>query len=99
MANENNEKVFPKKYMNKIKEMPEFKEAVEGGQTDEIKKKILESERHLFETENAMAADEALQAAKNKAKDFASSYRETKALETAKLKYCLFILESRGVQI
>lgn len=99
MANENNEKVFPKKYMNKIKEMPEFKEAVEGAQTDDIKKKILGCERALFETENAMAADEALQAAKNKAKEFASSYRETKSLETAKLKYCLYMLESRGIAI
>jgi hypothetical protein len=99
MANENNEKVFPKKYMNKIKEMPEFKEAVEGAQTDEIKKKILESERHLFETENALMADEELQKAKERAKELASSYRETKGLETAKLKYCLYILESRGIAI
>jgi len=97
MADEN--KVFPKKYMNKIKDLPDFIGGVESMNTDEIKQKILECEGHLYEIDQAKDGDKELTLAKEKVKEFGAPYKESKGIEVAKLQYCLFILESRGVNL
>ena len=43
-----------------------------------------------------MASDVKLNAAKEVMKDLSKSYRDSKSIETAKIKYCLHVLESRG---
>jgi hypothetical protein len=93
-------RIFPKKYSKKITEADaEFLDNVMGLDTDDIKKKILECEGHIYEIENAKDADEELVKTREKMKEMTAPYRETKTLETAKLKYMLFILEERGIEL
>ena len=88
--------VFPEKYRKKI---PELIEVISSMNTEEIKKKILESEAHLYEIENAKEADDELAKAKEHAKELSASYRESKGIETAKIQYCLYVLEDRGINL
>lgn len=90
---------FPEKYMKKIADIPEFVDGVASMDTEDIKKKILECEGHIYEIDNSKESDKELTQAKEKVKEFSKPYRESKGLETAKLKYCLYILESRGVNL
>lgn len=99
MGEPNKEKTFPVKYMKKIVEIPDFVDGTNSLDTDEIKKKILETEGNLYEIDNAKEEDDELMKAKEKAKEFAQPYRDSKALETAKLKYFLYILETRGINL
>lgn len=93
------ENVFPQKFMNKIKDLPEFVEGINSMNTEEIKNKILETEGHLYEIDNAKEADQELASAKEKVKEFSKPYSESKGIETAKLRYCIYILESRGINL
>lgn len=102
MANEENntvEKSFPQKYLNKLKGSTEFLETVESLDTEEMKKKILECEQNIYEIENAKENDTKLTSAKTEAKEFAAPYTESKNIEAAKIKYCLFLLEQRGISL
>lgn len=90
---------FPEKFYKKIKDIPDFLDGINSMDTDEIKKKILECEGNIYDTDNAKMADVELTQTKEKAKELAKPYRETKGIETAKLQYCLYILESRGVNL
>ena len=88
---------FPDKYMKKID--PAFVDTVGAMDAEEIKQRILTCEGHIYEIENAKDADEKLTAARESVKEFSKDYRESKAIETAKIKYCLFTLEGRGVVV
>lgn len=91
--------IFPEKYMKKIADIPDFVDGISAMETDDIKKKILEAEGNIYETDNAKEADEELAQTREKAKELAKPYREAKGIETAKIQYCIFILESRGVSL
>lgn len=90
---------FPDKYMKKISDLPDFVDGVNAMETDDIKKKILECEGHIYETDNAKEEDVELTQTREKARELAKPYRETKNIEVAKIQYCLYILESRGVNL
>ena len=90
---------FPDKYMKKIKDLPDFVGAIDSMDTDEVKRKILESESHLVDIEKACESDEELQQAREKVKEYGKPYRDGKSIETAKIKYCMYVLESRGVAL
>lgn len=93
-------KIFPKKYSKKISESDaEFLDNVMSLETEDIKKKILECEGNIYEVESAKDADEELIKTREKVKEMAAPYKETKSLEAAKLQYCLFVLEERGVEL
>jgi len=88
---------FPQKYSKKI--TPEFTDGINAMQEEEIKQRILTCEQHLYDVDDAMDKDEELMKAKEHAKECAARYKETKGVETAKIKYCLYILETRGVSL
>lgn len=90
---------FPAKYMKKIVDVPDFVDGVNSMDTEAIKRKILECEGGLYEIDKAKEADKELASAKEKVKEFGAPYRDSKNIETAKLKYCLYVLESRGVSL
>ena len=92
-----NNNVFPDKYRNKLE--PEFLDNVNSMDTEEVKKKILEAESNIYDIENAKDNDTELLAVREKVKEFSKPYRERKSEATAKIKYCLFILENRGVSL
>jgi hypothetical protein len=85
------------KVMKKLS--PEFIDAIDGMNGDEIKSRILTCESNLYDVEKAKDEDEKLTKAKETAKELAAPYRENKSLEMAKIKYCLYILENRGINI
>lgn len=91
------QKEFPKRYKNNLP--TGFEEGVQSMDTDDIKKKIFECQAHSYEIDKAKDADEKLQAAKELVKDLSAPYSDAQKVETAKLKYCFFVLESRGVDI
>ena len=53
---DNNE--FPSKYMKKIADLPDFVDGINSMDTEQIKKKILECEGHLYEVDQAKQNDE-----------------------------------------
>jgi hypothetical protein len=89
--------VFPEKYLKKLEQ--EFVDNLEGMETEEIKKNILACESHLYEVENEKEQDKDLNDVREKVKELSKKYRENKSNATAKIKYCLFVLENRGVNL
>jgi hypothetical protein len=91
--------IFPKKYMSKIKDLPGFVDGIEGASTEEIKAKILLAEGHLYEIELEKEKNERLKELKEELKYITGPISEAKGIETAKIKYCIFMLEERGIEI
>ncbi len=88
---------FPKKFLNKLP--TGFTDNVDSMSTEEIQDKILLSESHIYELDKAKDEDEKLKQAKELAKEIAAPYTEAKNAEMAKIKYCMFSLENRGLKI
>lgn len=91
------ENIFPDKYLKKIND--EFVTNINAMDTEDVKKKILEAESNVYDIEKAKEEDTELYATRDKVKELSKPYRERKTEETAKIKYCLFILEGRGVNL
>jgi hypothetical protein len=63
---------------------------------EELKKVILDAEKSIVEQEALAEQDEQLKAARENAKVLGSGYKDAKAYQTSKLKYCLFCLDKMG---
>ena len=87
----------PKKILDKLPEG--FADAIEGSAVEEIRKRVLEAENHLFEIEQEKDKDENLKRAKEELKLISSAYNEAKKVSNAKIKFCMHIAEGRGVKI
>jgi len=90
-------KDFPAKLLKKLS--PEFVDAVNGLSDEEIKARILTCEGNLYEIASAKENDEKLNGAKEIVKDLGKPYSESKASENAKIQFCIFTLESRGINL
>lgn len=88
---------FPTKYEKKLP--TGFKEDAESFDEARLKQTILESESNIVNVDREMKADSKLNGAKELAKELGSSYRDAKAAQTAKIKYCLYLLEGKGVSL
>jgi len=89
------DKEFPKRLQKRLP--TGFEEAVQSMDLEEIKKKIYESESHAYEIERAKEEDEKLTQAKEMVKEIQAPYKDAYDTEAAKIKFCFFVLESRGV--
>lgn len=88
---------FPKKWLKKLEKFaPGFVEEGESMSTEELKKKVLEWEQLISTTEKDMDHDEALTALKEEAKQHAQVYKDTVSAQQAKIRYAVYLLESRG---
>lgn len=92
-----NDSQFPKKHLKNLEES--FIDATASMDTEEIKKRILECEGHLLSIEKFLADDDELVKAKEHAKELAAPHKESKNKEQSKIRYCLYILESRGISL
>ena len=93
----NEDNVFPDRFLKKLPEG--FYDSMASADTDELKGKILESERHLYEIEQDKDNNEKLKELKEMVKEISAPYRDCKSSEAAKIKYCLFLLEGRGIKV
>jgi hypothetical protein len=99
MSDKNNkdDNDFPSKWLKKLP--VEFVDAINTMDENDIKKRVLTCEGNIYEIENAKANDQKLNSAKELLKECSQPYNESKAIEACKIKYCLFVLESRGINL
>ncbi len=88
---------FPSKLLKKLPSG--FTDTVESMSVDEIKKVIFESEGNIYTIEKAKDSDIKLNGARDFVKECSAPYTEAKTAQSAKIKYCLYLLESRGVNL
>jgi|SRR6185436_1166061 len=99
-VDQNNDVVaFPEKWAKVLKELPEFKEIADAASADELKKIILTSEGNVYVIEQEKEADVKLNAAKELVKEHSAPYRDAAKVQMAKIKYALFLLEGKGVEL
>lgn len=85
---------FPKKYS---KLLPDgFESDAQAMSDEDLKKEMNAMEFAMHNLDKEKAADEKLNAAKELMKDLGGGYREARAPMNAKLKYCIYVLDSRG---
>jgi hypothetical protein len=99
MSQENNEQdnQFPKKYKKLLN--PEFTDNADGLSEEDLKKTILTCEGNLYTIEKEKENDAKLNAALSLAKDYKMPYVEAEKYQKAKIQYCLFLLENKGVMM
>lgn len=90
---------FPEKWTKQLKKMPEFKELADAADSDELKKIIISSEGNIITVERSKEEDVKINAAKEIIKDIGGAYRDALKAQMTKIKYSLFLLEGRGVDI
>jgi len=91
---------FPSKFLKILEKFAsEFVESANGKTDEEIRKAILSSEASIYDIEQAKDEDAKLNGCKDLLKELSAPYRESKSAETAKIKYCVYLLESRGSPI
>jgi hypothetical protein len=90
---------FPDKWAKVLKELPEFKDIADASSTDDLKKIIFQCEGNIYTIEKAKDEDADLQAHKDAVKEASAPYRDAMKVQTAKIKYALFLLEGKGVDL
>lgn len=90
---------FPKKYAKVIDSLPEFKDEADAASVDDLKRIIVTCESNIYEAEKLKEADQKLNAAKELVKDMSGPHRDAVKVQTAKIKYALFRLESQGISV
>lgn len=90
---------FPEKWYKVIAAMPEFKDMAEAASEEDLKKIIVTCEGNIYTIEQEKAADVKLNGAKELAKEYSEPYREADKVQKAKIKYALFLLEGKGVDL
>lgn len=100
MSQDNQEMVvFPEKWAKVLKDLPEFKEIAEAASVEDLKKMIVTSEGNIYTIEKEKDQDVKLNAAKELVKDHSAPYRDAIKVQTAKIKYSLFLLEGKGEDV
>lgn len=92
MSDDNDD--FPAKWKKKLPEG--YEEKAEALSQAELEAEILKAEKSSSDTEHDMEQDPKLNVLKEDVKVLAGGYKEVIMAEKAKIKYCLFLLRSRG---
>ncbi len=90
---------FPEKFAKVIDKLPEFKDIAEAASVDDLKKIIITCEGNIYIIDQEKAADVKLTGAKEFVKEYSEPYRDALKVQTAKIKYALFLLEGKGVDL
>ncbi len=100
MSQDNQEAVvFPEKWAKVLKDLPEFKDTADAASVEDLKKMIVTSEGNIYVIEQEKENDVKLNAAKELVKEHSAPYRDAIKVQTAKVKYALFLLESKGEDV
>jgi hypothetical protein len=90
---------FPEKWAKILKDLPEFKDTAEAASTDDLKKIIITCEGNIYTIDKEKDLDSKLNSAKELVKEYAAPYRDALKVQTAKIKYALYLLEGKGVDL
>lgn len=90
---------FPEKYYKVIQAMPEFKDTADAASIEDLKKIIVECEGNIYTVEKDMSEDVKLSGAKDLVKEYSALYKDGLKAQMAKIKYALFLLEGKGVDL
>lgn len=90
---------FPQKWLKVLKDLPEFKDIADAASVDDLKKMIITAEGNISNIEKEKEADAKLNAAKEIIKDLSAPYRDASKSQTCKVKYALFLLEGKGIEL
>lgn len=87
---------FPDKWLKKIQD---WKETADAMDEEQLKKSIIDCEGNIYTIEKEKSADVKLKAAKEIVKEHSAPYNEAKSVQTAKIKYALYLLDNKGVDL
>lgn len=90
---------FPSKWAKVLKDLPEFRDITDSAGTDDLKKIIFQCEGNIYTIEKAKDEDTDLQSRKEAVKEALEPYNDSIKVQTAKIKYALFLLEGKGVDL
>jgi hypothetical protein len=90
---------FPEKWLKIINKSPEFKDTADAASEEDLKKIIVECEGNIYTVEAEMAADTKLNSAKELVKEYSAAHKDALKYQMAKIKYALFLLEGKGVEL
>lgn len=90
---------FPEKWAKVLKELPEFKDNADAMSVDDLKKLIVACEGNIFNIEKEKEDDTKLAGAKELVKEYSAPYRDAIKVQTAKVKYALFLMDSKGTAL
>ena len=99
MSKTNEPNVFPEKWAKVLKELPEFKDTADAASTEDLKKIIVTCEGNIYTIDKEKDDDTKLNAAKDLVKEYSAPYRDAIKVQTAKIKYALYLLEGKGVDL
>lgn len=88
---------FPEKSWNKLSEA--WRDAAQAKQTEELEREIIKAVRNMSNTSFDMKNDDKLKALADKLKEDRSFYTETIDIEKAKVDYCVYLFNSRGMPV
>lgn len=94
-----NDREFPKKWKKVIDNLPEFKDNAESLDVEGLEGVVVKAEGNIYNIEQEMKSDVKLQQAKEIVKELSSGYREAIKVQTAKLKYSLYLMETKGKEV
>lgn len=90
---------FPEKWAKVLKELPEFKDNADALSLDDLKKLIVTCEGNIFNIEKEKDDDTKLAGAKDLVKEYSAPYRDAIKVQTAKIKYSLFLMDGKGAEL
>lgn len=88
---------FPEKSWNKLSET--WRDAADSKQTEELEKDLIKAVRNMSNTSFDMNNDTKLKILQEELKDLKGAYTETIAAEKAKVDYCVFLFNTRGIAV
>lgn len=88
---------FPDKFYKKLPDG--FADNAKAMKDDDLKKVIIEAEGNIYTIDKEKDSCDKLNAAKDLVKEISEPWRDAKACQTAKIKYALWLLESRGMDL
>jgi hypothetical protein len=93
------ENLFSNKWAKVLKDLPEFKDIADAASADELKKIIVTCEGNIYTVEKEKDDDTKLNAAKELVKEYSAPYRDAIKVQTAKIKYALYLLDGKGEEL
>ena len=87
------------KYQKIIDKLPEFKDTADSASIEDLKKMVVTFEGNIYTIEQEKKDDTKLNAAKELSKEYSVPYNEALKVQTAKVKYALYLLENKGVDL